>query len=118
MGIQEADPIQRMSKFNNVCYDHVEAAVKAGHQVMVFVHSREETRTTADALLDIARERQHQALFSARSNDSARLSQFEPLVRKSRNQHIRRLFECGIGIHHAGLMRVDRLLTERMFLEG
>lgn len=115
VGVEESDPIKRLVKFNIACYDHAEAAIKSGHQVMVFVHSRGETKVVADALLDISRQRKQNTLFQL--NPSLR-AKFEPLVRKSRDLHLKRLFEWGVGVHHAGMMRSDRSLTEKMFLEG
>lgn len=37
---------------------------------------------------------------------------------KSRNRELGELFESGFGIHHAGMLRSDRSLTEKMFSEG
>ena len=39
-------------------------------------------------------------------------------VQRSRNQQLKSLFESGFGIHHAGMLRSDRTLTERLFSEG
>ncbi|THG01808.1 hypothetical protein TEA_006154 [Camellia sinensis var. sinensis] len=39
-------------------------------------------------------------------------------VLKSRNKQLVQLFEHGIGIHHAGMLRADRGLTERLFSDG
>ena len=46
---------------------------------------------------------------------------FEDAVRsvnKTRNRDLRDLFERGLGIHHAGMVRHDRLLTEKLFESG
>ncbi len=40
------------------------------------------------------------------------------LLRRSRNREVSELFESGFGIHHAGMLRADRTLTERLFAEG
>ena len=37
---------------------------------------------------------------------------------KSRNKEVRDLFLSGLGIHHAGMLRQDRNLVERLFLIG
>lgn len=37
---------------------------------------------------------------------------------KSRNKQLVGLFDNGIGIHHAGMLRADRALTERLFSDG
>jgi activating signal cointegrator complex subunit 3 len=39
-------------------------------------------------------------------------------VDKSRNQELRELFPAGFAIHHAGMLRSDRNLTEKMFAAG
>jgi hypothetical protein len=39
-------------------------------------------------------------------------------VSKSRNAQLKGLFESGFGIHHAGMLRSDRNLVERLFSEG
>ena len=43
---------------------------------------------------------------------------FQKEVIKSRNKDLVQLFEFGMGIHHAGMLRSDRGLTERLFSEG
>jgi replicative superfamily II helicase len=37
---------------------------------------------------------------------------------KSRNKYVKELFPHALGIHHAGMLRSDRTLTERLFEEG
>ena len=39
-------------------------------------------------------------------------------VQKSRNKQLRDLFGDGFSIHHAGMLRQDRSLVERLFTEG
>ena len=39
-------------------------------------------------------------------------------VIKSRNKDLVELFEYGVGVHHAGMLRADRGLTERLFSDG
>lgn len=43
---------------------------------------------------------------------------FQKDVMKSRNKDLVRLFEAGFGVHHAGMLRSDRTLTERLFSDG
>lgn len=45
------------------------------------------------------------------------LLHFLPRVR-SRNRELQELFASGIGMHHAGMLRSDRNLTERLFSDG
>ncbi|KAK3015088.1 hypothetical protein RJ639_006650 [Escallonia herrerae] len=72
-------------------YLEVVESLRQGHQAMVFVHSRKDTGKTAEKLRDVL---------------------------KSRNKELVQLFEHGVGIHHAGMLRADRGLTERLFSEG
>lgn len=37
---------------------------------------------------------------------------------RSRNRELQELFQSGIGMHHAGMLRGDRNLTERLFADG
>lgn len=43
---------------------------------------------------------------------------FQREVLKSRNKQVVQLFEHGVGVHHAGMLRADRGLTERLFSGG
>lgn len=93
-----------------ICYNKVVEQLKQDQQVMIFVHSRRDTVKTCMALRDMA-------------NNNAELHWFECCyslsskkdVEKSKNRDIKLLFECGMGVHNAGLLRKDRDLTERLF---
>jgi replicative superfamily II helicase len=39
-------------------------------------------------------------------------------VARSKNKELREMFQYGFGMHHAGMLRSDRTLTERMFADG
>jgi activating signal cointegrator complex subunit 3 len=43
---------------------------------------------------------------------------FADRVKKSRSRELALHFDNGMGIHHAGMLRGDRKLTEQMFAEG
>lgn len=45
-------------------------------------------------------------------------NEFQREVIKSRNKDLVELFETAIGVHHAGMLRADRGLTERLFSDG
>lgn len=45
-------------------------------------------------------------------------NEFQRDVKKSRNKDLVALFEFGVGVHHAGMLRSDRGLTERLFSDG
>ena len=82
---------------------------------MVFVHSRKDTVKTAEALHQISVDRGQSSLFEASVAISPHT---QDAVLKSRNREMRDLFPRGFAIHHAGMLRGDRNLTEKLFAEG
>ncbi|KAF5933941.1 hypothetical protein HYC85_030112 [Camellia sinensis] len=102
IGISEHNFQARNNLLNEICYNKVVDSLKQGHQAMVFVHSRKDTGKTADKLVELAQKN----------------GELERDVLKSRNKQLVQLFEHGIGIHHAGMLRADRGLTERLFSDG
>lgn len=109
------------AKMNEVCYDVVSDSLERGYQVMVFVHSRKGTGETARALAEIAGKRdeldQYFLTIGTEENGSAH-TKYSERVEKSRNKEVRDHFKNGMGIHHAGMLRNDRKLTEQMFADG
>ncbi|WFD31329.1 RNA helicase [Malassezia sp. CBS 17886] len=99
---------------DRVAYENVLALVEDGHPVMVFVHTRKDTVRTAQTLLELGKEDGLSALLT----DGREPSRFERDVASSRNKELRELYEHGIGIHHAGMLRSDRDLSERLFTSG
>eukprot|EP01137_Pigoraptor_chileana_P014178 Opistho-2@4958 len=117
IGVKGTNRMQISSDMNEVCYDKVLHYVREGHQVMVFVHARNETVRTANALREMAMRRGHLSSFrSATEGEGFALA--EKAISKCRNSAIRELFPDGFGIHHAGVLRQDRNLIERVFSEG
>ncbi|XP_071902326.1 DExH-box ATP-dependent RNA helicase DExH14 isoform X2 [Coffea arabica] len=116
IGISEHNFLARVELLNEICYNKVVDSLKQGHQAMVFVHSRKDTRKTAEKLVELARKYEDLELFRNYSHPQFELKKREVL--KSRNKEVVDLFENGIGIHHAGMLRADRGLTERLFSEG
>lgn len=104
---------ERMDK---ACYDKVWEMVEQGHQVMVFVHARKETVRTAQALREEMMAEGVADFFDCSQERS--YSNYKREVEKSRNKELKELFKYGFGIHHAGMLRSDRTLTERMFADG
>jgi replicative superfamily II helicase len=80
---------------------------------MVFVHSRNDTYKTAKRYIEYIQEYQVKPFASEKNSDY-----YLSLVNKSRNQQLRDLAPHGIGIHHAGMIRSDRNLVEKLFEEG
>lgn len=109
-------------KMNDACYETVKDSLARGYQVMVFVHSRKGTgdaatalaqRATADGDLD--------RYFVTQGKDGSSgdaYKKYVDRVQKSRNREVSNHFYNGMGIHHAGMLRGDRKLTESMFADG
>lgn len=116
IGISEKNFLARTELLNKICYNKVVDSLRQGHQAMVFVHSRKDTGKTADRLVELAREDNSLELFQNDTHPQFQL--FKKEVMKSRNKQVVGLFDHGIGIHHAGMLRADRGLTERLFSDG
>mmetsp|Transcript_14889 Transcript_14889/g.36486 ORF Transcript_14889/g.36486 Transcript_14889/m.36486 type:complete len:2187 (-) Transcript_14889:153-6713(-) len=109
-------------KMNDVCYETVIDSLKRGYQVMVFVHSRKGTSDAARALAERATAAQElDRYFTTQGNEGAAgeaYKRYADRVKKSRNREVANHFYNGMGIHHAGMLRGDRKLTETMFADG
>ncbi|CAN4100374.1 unnamed protein product [Withania somnifera] len=116
IGISEHNFLARMELLNEICYNKVVDSLKQGHQAMVFVHSRKDTVKTADKLVELSVKNTESELFT--NDEHPQYGFIKKEVFKSRNKEVVQLFEHGIGIHHAGMLRADRNLTERLFSQG
>ncbi|KAI4335915.1 hypothetical protein L6164_014511 [Bauhinia variegata] len=116
VGISEQNFVARTELLNEICYKKVVDSIKQGHQAMVFVHSRKDTAKTAERLVELARKYDEMELFG--NNTHPQYTFMKKEVIKSRNKDLVELFEYGIGVHHAGMLRADRGLTERLFSDG
>lgn len=83
---------------------------------MVFVHARNATVKTGMQFKEMAQNRGHTTVFEPA--DSAQLTQARNAMGKLRNKQLAELFNCGIGFHHAGMLRADRNLVEKLFSQG
>ncbi|KAJ2920149.1 hypothetical protein MD484_g373, partial [Candolleomyces efflorescens] len=91
----------------------VSELIDAGHQVMIFVHARKETVRTAMQLKEMIIAEGELEKFSC--EDHPQWAIFRRELAQSRNKEMKQLFDDGFGIHHAGMLRSDRNLMERMF---
>lgn len=98
---------------DRVTFEKVSELVKLGHQVMVFVHARKETVNAAKTLKEAATIDGCLDDFSCEDHPTYAL--FRREISESRNHEMRQLFDFGFGIHHAGMLRSDRNMMERMF---
>ncbi|KAB8290439.1 hypothetical protein EYC80_010871 [Monilinia laxa] len=107
---------QSRENIDTTAFEKVRDMLEQNHQVMVFVHSRKETFSTAKMLYEKAIEQVCIDLF-----DPSNHPQYEAAVKdmkSSRGRELRELLPKGIGIHHAGMARSDRNLMERLFGSG
>ncbi|EMD40635.1 hypothetical protein CERSUDRAFT_130708 [Gelatoporia subvermispora B] len=104
---------QSRKNLDRVTFEKVSELVREGHQVMVFVHARKETVKTAQALREAALADGIIDQFSC--EEHPQWSIFRRDIGQSRNKEMKQLFDEGFGIHHAGMLRSDRNMMERMF---
>ncbi|MBW0471061.1 hypothetical protein O181_010776 [Austropuccinia psidii MF-1] len=97
-------------------FEKVSELVKEGHQVMVFVHARKETVKTAEMLREKATEEGILELFDP--NENPKYDSFKRALASSRNREMKELVDNGFGIHHAGMLRSDRNVSEKLFESG
>lgn len=94
-------------------YHLVSELVRDGHQVMVFVHSRKDTVKSAESMKEFATLDGELDIFGCQEHPQFEFYRRD--VGKSRNKEMKELFDMGFGIHHAGMLRPDRNLMERLF---
>ena len=116
------DRFIKEQRMNEVCYEIVVDSLRRGYQVMVFVHSRKGTGDTAGALAELAQNadtlERHFVTQGKEGTAGAAHKRYKDRVGKSRNREVQNHFVNGLGIHHAGMLRGDRKLTEMMFSDG
>jgi len=119
IGVIEKNIQKKLAMYNDIAFLKALESVQNGDQVMIFVHSRNDTSKTARALLEIARKTGNLFAFNSATATSKNARNFlGEKVSKSKNADVRELYESGIGIHHAGMQRSDRSLTEKLFSEN
>ncbi|KAJ7179176.1 Sec63 Brl domain-containing protein [Mycena filopes] len=105
--------LQSRKNLDRVCFQKVSELVAQGHQVMVFVHARKETVKTALGLREASALEGNSDNFSCEEHPQWNF--FRRSIGESRNKEMKQLFDGGFGIHHAGMLRSDRNMMERMF---
>jgi antiviral helicase SLH1 len=111
-------PGTRVSNENleKAAFEKVKEMLLQNHQVMVFVHSRNDTMKTAKMLYQMAVDDGCAELL-----DNSRHEKYDSAKRdidRSKGRELRDLFQKGFGTHHAGMPRSDRNLIERVFGQG
>lgn len=116
IGIKSNKPLQQLADMNTVCYEKCIAMLKEGHQIMVFVHARNATVRTATALKELAQQKNQLTVFAP--EDCTDFGLAKRAMAKSRNKQLNELFQCGLAMHHAGMLRSDRGMVEKYFSDG
>eukprot|EP00835_Amoeboradix_gromovi_P000966 NODE_37_length_31305_cov_0.348939.p2 type:complete len:1287 gc:universal NODE_37_length_31305_cov_0.348939:13388-9528(-) len=93
-------------------FDKIVPFLKNEKQVMIFVHSRNDTLRVAKLMQEFDNNTSSE-LFDKSANHF-----YLKLLNKLKNKQFLQLLQCGIGVHHAGLLRHDRNMIEKFFLEG
>ena len=117
IGVADANSMKVRNMMNEVCFIKVQEAVREGHQVMVFVHSRKETLKTAQFLREAFQENDQCSLVYP--DEVVHSQQLAKIKKRSGIQtELFHLLIHGFGTHHAGMRRENRRVVEEAFLEG
>lgn len=108
---------QSRETIDNVAYDKLVDIVHKGKQVMVFVNSRKDTVKSARTFIRMAQSYADDVIFLPELSPEDE-AYFKRKMTQSRDRDLKELYEKGFGVHHAGMSRSDRNLTEQMFLKG
>ncbi|KAI3382365.1 hypothetical protein SNEBB_006718 [Seison nebaliae] len=99
------------------CYEKALYNMRQGHQVMIFVHSRNATVKTIEKLIELIQIDSNMELFKYENvthvGYRSALKYFE-----NHNRKLGELFQYGMAVHHAGLVRSDRTAVENAFRNG
>lgn len=118
LGVREkAGSRESKTALDDLSYEKLVDNIKQGNQVMVFVHSRKDTVNTAKTFISMAQKYHESMLFDCRENEKYVGFEKEVML-KNRNKDLKELFNGGFGVHHAGMLRTDRNLVEKMFTAG
>ena len=118
IGVMEKNIHKQKADMNAIAYTKVVEALRNDKQAMIFVHSRKETAKTARALLEMAQVNGDIELFDPDARDHPQCALYKKDLGKSRNGEMSELALRGFGVHHAGMLRPDRTLSERLFAAG
>lgn len=116
VGITAKKAMKRFRIMNDITYEKVKSQVLSANQVIVFVHSRKETASTARFLIDKAIEDESIGYFMQHESASYNIIQAE--LDGVGSGVLKTLLERGVATHHAGMTRKDRDLVEGLFEAG
>jgi activating signal cointegrator complex subunit 3 len=116
VGVTETQKFKQKNVMNRIAYEKMVAALTRGKQVMIFVHSRKETGASAEAIREFCAKNGTTDLLENIHHEKFTI--WKKAVDKSRNKEVQQLYYQGMGIHHAGMLRSDRTMTEELFEQG
>ena len=97
-------------------FEKVKEMLERGHQIMVFVHSRKDTVSTARTFVQMAQDQQCSDLFDCQAVDGFATAIKD--LKNTKGRELRELVPKGFGTHHAGMPRSDRNRVEQLFKHG
>lgn len=98
----------------DIIFNKARQILRKGKQVLVFVNTRSDTVTTGMAIMQKIKDSPGDfSLFESEISYRKKKD-----VERSRNAQIRELYDYGISIHNAGVLRPDRNLVESLFAGG
>jgi len=112
---------QSRQNHDKATFEKLSVLIEQGHQMMIFVHARKETVKTAMTMREMCKEEGLLEVLARAREDgqmAGKVNMFRRDIMESRNRELKELFETGFGIHHAGMLRKDRNLSERLFESG
>jgi len=115
IGITQKKAFKRFQMSNEITYEKV--LNQAGkNQVLIFVHSRKDTGTTARMLRDMALEENTLSRFI--KDEPGRRELLASEAEEVNDQNLKDILPYGFAIHHAGMTRSDRTLVEELFADN
>ena len=110
IGIKEKlTKIEKEAAQRELLGDALRKALNISKQVMIFVHTRNNTLQVAKLARDLLHKHPDSELLH---------TELLQRTRRFRLQDANDLLNDGLGIHHAGMVHADRALTEDLFKEG
>ena len=113
IGIKEKKAIKKINAMNEACFDKLVECLDNKHQLIIFVHSRNDTYKTAKWLRDKLNLEERQVISNPGSIEILK-QEAEDMT----NRNLKDIIPSGIGIHHAGLNKGERSVVEDLFAQG
>jgi len=115
IGVRPIDSNSQSKSMDKICYNLCLQYVTQSKQVMIFVHARNSTQRVAQKMRELINLNNKLELFQPNILDHPESAK---AVNTCKNRLLKDLFNIGFGVHHAGMIRQDRLLVERLFRTG